>query len=104
LDESGRDSISMSALCTATQHEKAQTIPVKKGQQGSTDENSPWAKARLQWAIHLLISFGFLDLDNLKQAHDEKFWYEGHNLKEHPDKEFLDIIKAEVLTKRPLPN
>jgi hypothetical protein len=111
LDESGRDIILMNALCGVIQHLKARNIPVKKRQQGSTDENSPWAKALLQWAkallqwtIHLLICFEFLDLNNLKQAPPEMFLYEGHNLKQHPEKEFLDIIKAEVLTKRPLPD
>jgi hypothetical protein len=61
-------------------------------------------KTRLQWAIHLLIRFEFLDLENSEQTPRENFLYEGHNLKEHPKKEFLDIIKAEVLTERPLPD
>jgi hypothetical protein len=74
LDESGRNSISMSVLCGAIQHMKAQMIPVKKHQQGSTNENSPWAKDRLQWAIHLLIRFGFLDSDNLEKTPNAKFW------------------------------
>jgi hypothetical protein len=103
LEESGHESISMSALCGAIQRLNAKTIPVKKRQQGSTDEKSPWAKARLQWAIHLLIRFSFLDLDNLEKPPDQ-ILYEGHNLMEHPNEEFLSIIKAEVAKTSTLPD
>jgi hypothetical protein len=73
-------------------------IKTKTRQQGSTDINSNWAKAHLNWVLQLQIPFGKLDLDRIDEYKDEKFvaavkkTIDLSKIPEHFDKEKLTMI------------
>jgi hypothetical protein len=73
LTESGCETITVSAVYGCIQRLKPKIIKTKTRQQGSTDINSNWAKACLNWVLQLQIRFGKLDLDRLDEHEDEKF-------------------------------
>jgi hypothetical protein len=72
LTEPGRETITVSAVYGCIQRLKPKIIKTKTRQQGSTDINSNWAKAHLNWVLQLQIRFGKLDLDRLDEHEDKK--------------------------------
>jgi hypothetical protein len=99
LTKSGRETLSVSAVYGCIQRlTKPKIIKTKTCQQGSTDINSNWAKAHLNWVLQLQIRFGKLDLDHIDQYKDEKFVaavkksIDLSNIQDHFDKPKLSMI------------
>jgi hypothetical protein len=68
----GHDALTISPIRTCIRRcMKPKYIRARKKSQGSTDPNAPWSKARYNWYIQLLIRFGALSEDEMKELKDE---------------------------------
>jgi hypothetical protein len=71
------ETITVSAFYGCIQRLKPQIIKTKTLQQGSTDINSYWANAHLNWVLQLQICFGKLELDCFDDYKEKKCVAEG---------------------------
>ena len=58
--ESGLEEVGRSAVYSAHLRLDPVETPISDAKQGTFDEESPWAKARLMWVLQLLIRFGIM--------------------------------------------
>ena len=61
--ECGMELISESSVISVIRRLKPKLKKIRRRKQGSTDPESHWSRARLQWATQLLVRFGELDED-----------------------------------------
>jgi hypothetical protein len=58
--ESKECTVGLSTVFSAFHRMNPVITPIAKRKQGTTDPNSPWAKARLEWVTQILVRFGIL--------------------------------------------
>jgi hypothetical protein len=81
----GKESYTMSPIKTCMKNFGPKRLGYKRKGQGSSDPNSPWAKARLNWDTQLLARLGELSEEELKALEDPDTgelpkWYDIKNL------------------------
>ena len=70
--ECGLELLSESSVVSIIRRMKPKVKKNRKRKQGSTDPNSHWSRARLQWATQLLVRFGELE-DELERPVERRF-------------------------------
>ena len=70
--ECGLELLSESSVVSVIRRMKPKLKKIRKRKQGSTDPDSPWSRARLQWSTQLLVRFGEIE-NELERPVERRF-------------------------------